>query len=91
MISDEYPGSVADIEVLRRHVEVNRMLGGSHMLADKWYRCDTGVPHCFVASEKRSREKTPPHRRVVLRTPEELLHCLFGNLGTLSLKLVLSF
>ena len=39
MISKERPGSVTDLEVLRRHAEeVNQMLGETHMLADKGYR-----------------------------------------------------
>ena len=51
MISEEFPGSVADIEVLRRHATaVNAMLGETKMLADKGYRGDTGVPNCLVVS-----------------------------------------
>ena len=51
MISEEYPGSVADIEVLRRHAaEVNEMLGETRMLADKGYRGDSGVPNLQVVS-----------------------------------------
>ena len=51
MISEEYPGSVADIEVLRRHAaEVTAMLGETKMLADKGYRGDAGVPNCQVIS-----------------------------------------
>ena len=59
MVSAEYPGSVPDLEVLRRHSnEVNAMLGETRMLADKGYRGDTGVPNCVVVSsavEKRQR------------------------------------
>ena len=59
MVSAEYPGSVPDLEVLRRHTnEVNAMLGETRMLADKGYRGDTGVPNCVVVSsavEKRQR------------------------------------
>ena len=59
MISAEYPGSVPDIEVLRRHShEVNALLGATRMLADKGYRGDAGVPNCVIVSseiEKRQR------------------------------------
>ena len=42
MISEEYPGSVSDLEVFRRHAEeVNQMLGETRMLADKAYRGNT--------------------------------------------------
>ena len=52
MISDEHPGSVSDITVLRRHArEVNRMLGQSSMLADKGYRGDTLVPNVIVVGD----------------------------------------
>ena len=51
MISQAHPGSVTDIEVLRRHsAEVNEMIGASRMLADKGYRGDTCVPNCKVVS-----------------------------------------
>ena len=52
MVSAEYPGSVADIEVLRRHAaDVNRMVGHTTMLADKGYRGDTNVPNCHVVND----------------------------------------
>ena len=58
MISDEYPGSVSDLEVLRRHAEeVNQMLGDTRMLADKGYRGNTRVPNCMVVSPTRKVEK----------------------------------
>ena len=51
MITKEYPGSTADIEVLRRHAdEVNRMIDETTMLADKGYQGETGVPNCHVVS-----------------------------------------
>ena len=66
MISEEYPGSVPDVEVLRRHSdEVNSMLGTSQMLADKGYRGDTQVPNCIVVSETMELEKR--HRLIVER------------------------
>ena len=52
MISDEYPGSVPDIEILKRHPEeVNRMLGATRLLADKGYRGDPHVPNLVVVSQ----------------------------------------
>ena len=52
MISKAHPGSVSDLEVLRRHsAEVNEMIGASRMLADRGYRGVTGVPNCIVVSE----------------------------------------
>ena len=58
MISKAYPGSTADIEVLRRHAaEVNQMLGPSHVLADKGYRGDTRVPNCQVAADGNEAER----------------------------------
>ena len=58
MISQEYPGSVADIEVLRRHAfEVNAMLGDSQMLADLGYRGETNVPNCQVVNPTSEMEK----------------------------------
>ena len=58
MISKEHPGSVTDLEVLRRHAEeVNQMLGETHMLADKGYRGNTRVPNCVVVSATREVEK----------------------------------
>ena len=57
MVSKEHPGSVSDIEVLRRHAaEVNEMLGESKMLADKGYRGDTLVPNCQVVSNENQAE-----------------------------------
>ena len=57
MTSKEYPGSVADIEVLRRHAnEVNEMLGETKMLADKGYRGDPLVPNCLVVSQDNQAE-----------------------------------
>ena len=51
MISEAHPGSIPDIEVLRRHsTEVNAMIGASRMLADQGYRGDTCVPNCKVVS-----------------------------------------
>ena len=45
MISDTYPGSVADITVLRNNAaEVNAMLGESTLIADKGYRRGCLVP-----------------------------------------------
>ena len=58
MISNEYPGSRADIEVLRRHAEeVNRMLGPTKMLADKGYIGDTHVPNCTVVNNHNEAER----------------------------------
>ena len=58
MISQEYPGSVADIEVLRRHsFEVNEMLRDSQMLADLGYRGETNVPNCHVVRQTSETEK----------------------------------
>ena len=52
MISKAHPGSVSDLEVLRRHsAEVNEMIGASRMLADRGYRGVTGVTNCIVVSE----------------------------------------
>ena len=51
MISDEYPGSITDLEILKNHSgEVNRMLGATQILADKGYRGDTRVPNLVVVS-----------------------------------------
>ena len=66
MISEEYPGSVADIEVLRRHAaEVNEMLGETKMLADKGYRGDCGVPNILVVSGTNAAET---RQRLVVET-----------------------
>ena len=52
MISEEYPGSFSDIEILKRHPEqVNQMLGVTHMLADKGYRGDPHVPNLIVVPD----------------------------------------
>ena len=52
MISDAYPGSVADIAVLRNHaVEVNAMLGESSLIVDKGYRGDCLVPGLTVVED----------------------------------------
>ena len=52
MISDAYPGSVADITVLRNHAaEVNAMLGESTLIADKGYRGDCLVPGLVVVDD----------------------------------------
>ena len=52
MISDTYPGSVADITVLRNHAaEVNAMLGESTLIADKGYRGDCLLPDLAVVED----------------------------------------
>ena len=51
MVSEAYPGSVPDIEVLKRHAEeVNNLLGVTTMLADDGYRGDTRVNNLTLAS-----------------------------------------
>ena len=58
MISKAHPGSVADIEVLKRHSQqVNQMLGRTTVLADKGYRGDPGVPNLRVVSRANAAEK----------------------------------
>ena len=58
MITQEDPGSVADIELLRRHAfEVNAMLGDSQMLADLGYHGETNVPNCQVVCQTSEIEK----------------------------------
>ena len=91
MTSKEYPGSVADIEVLRRHAnEVNEMLGETKMLADKGYRGDPLVPNCLVVSQDNQAETNA--RLVVerfFRSLEKLLHCLFTEMGAFAQVLLL--
>ena len=90
MISQEYPGSVADIELLRRHAfEVNAMLGDSQMLADLGYRGETNVPNCQVVCQTSEIEKRT--RLIVERffgRLKKLLHCVLEDLGTLSKMLL---
>ena len=58
MISEEYPGSVSDIEILKKHPEeVNQMLGATLMLADKGYRGDPHVPNLVVVSDENEIQK----------------------------------
>ena len=53
MISVEFPGSVADITILRDHAaEVNAMLGESTLLADKGYSGDSLVPNLVVVEDE---------------------------------------
>ena len=84
MASKKHPGSVSDIEVLRRHAaEVNEMVGESKMLADKGYRCDPLVPNCQVVSNENLAEMNA--RLIVerfFRAPEKPFHRLFKEMGT---------
>ena len=58
MISQEHPGSVPDVEILKRHAEnVNRMIGPTRVLADKGYRGVTQVPNLHVVTDENGAEK----------------------------------
>ena len=75
IVSKSFPGSVADIEVLRSHAEeVNTTLAGSSMLADLGYRgVQLDVPTIVICDRERIPNRT---RRV-------LVECYFGRLKML--------
>ena len=58
MISQEHPGSVPDVEIMKRHAEdVNWIIGPTLVLADKGYRGVTKVPNLHVVTDENEAEK----------------------------------
>ena len=72
MISDAYPGSAADITILKNHAaQVNVMLGESTLLADKGYRGDCLVHDLVVADDEAG---------LLVRQQRALVERIFGRL-----------